>query len=260
MAGVGLLAGQSAPVARPFAAPRPPATSRIPRLPDGHPNLEGIWQILARAGDGLENHRERPGVPAGLSVVEGGTIPYLPAALAKRDDNFAKRATADPLNRCFMPGVPRAMYMGYPFQVFQTPGLIAFTFEWQQLYRMIYTNGSAPPDGLEFWMGDSRGRWEGDTLVVTVTDQNDQTWLDAAGNFHSAELTVVERYTMTDPNTIRYEATLEDAKVFSRPWTMRLQITRRTDRTRLFEYQCQAEAEEANGAFERNSQTWYPGR
>ena len=178
----------------------------------------------------------RPGYEV---LVEGGTIPYLPAALAKRDDNFAKRATADPLNRCFMPGVPRAMYMGYPFQVFQTPGLIAFTFEWQQLYRMIYTNGSAPPDGLEFWMGDSRGRWEGDTLVVTVTDQNDQTWLDAAGNFHSAELTVVERYTMTDPNTIRYDATLTDPKVFSRPWTIRLQIARRTDRARLFEYQCQ---------------------
>ena len=152
------------------------------------------------------------------------------------------------------------MYMKYPFQVFQTAGLIAMTFEWQQLYRMIYTNGSTPPDGLEFWMGDSRGHWEGDTLVVKVTDQNDQTWLDAAGNFHSAALTVTERYTMTDPNTIRYEATLEDAKVFSRPWTMRLQITRRTDRTRLFEYQCQAEAEEASGAFERDPKTWYPGR
>jgi hypothetical protein len=125
---------------------------------------------------------------------------------------------------------------------------------------MIYTNGSAPPDGLEFWMGDSRGRWEGDTLVVTVTDQNDQTWLDAGGNFHSAELTVVERYTMTDPNTIRYDATLTDPKVFSRPWTIHLQIARRTDRTRLFEYQCQAEAEEASGAFERDPKTWYPGR
>ena len=121
-------------------------------------------------------------------------------------------------------------------------------------------DGSPHLDGVDFWMGDSRGHWEGDTLVVEVTDFNGDTWLDAAGNFHSAALTVTERYTMTDPNTIRYEATLEDAKVFSPPWTMRLQITRRTDRTRLFEYQCQAEAEEANGAFERNSQTWYPGR
>ncbi len=134
--------------------------------------------------------------PPGRSVVEGGTIPYQPWAAAKKRENFANRATADPLAECYMPGVPRIMYMEFPFQIFQTRDHVAMLFEWQQVYRLIYTNGSRPPEGITFWMGDSRGRWEGDTLVVDVTNHNDRTWFDMAGNFHSDALHVTERYTM----------------------------------------------------------------
>jgi hypothetical protein len=189
--------------------------------------------------------------------VQGGDIPYQPWAAAKKRDNFANRATADPLASCYMPGVPRIMYMEWPFQIFQTRDHVAMTFEWTQVHRLIYTNGSKPADDLEFWMGDSRGRWEGDTLVVQVTNHNDRTWFDMAGNFHSEALKVEERYTLLDADTIRYEATIEDPKVFTRPWTITMPLHRHKDMDRILEYQCQAEAEEANGAFERDPRTWY---
>ncbi len=150
------------------------------------------------------------------------------------------------------------MYMEWPFQIFQTRDHVAMTFEWTQVYRLIYTDGSKTPEGLEFWMGDSRGRWEGDVLVVDVSDHNDRTWFDMAGNFHSEALHVVERYTMLDADTIRYEATIEDPKVFTRPWKISMPLHRHKDMDRILEYQCQAEAEEANGALERDPKTWYP--
>src|SRR5207248_1302570 len=138
------------------------------KLPDGRPNLSGVWQVRNSAAADLQDHVARLNMPAGRSVVAGGTIPYQPAAAAKKADNFQHRQTADPFAQCFMPGVPRIMYLDHPFQVFQTPQMIAMTFEWSLVHRMIYTDGSAHPDSLEFWMGDSRGRWEGDTLVVDV--------------------------------------------------------------------------------------------
>jgi hypothetical protein len=156
-----------------------------------------------------------------------------------------------------MPGVPRIMYMEFPFQIFQTRDHVAMTFEWQQVYRLIYTNGSRPAEGLTFWMGDSRGRWEGNTLIVEVTNHNDQTWLDMAGNFHSDALRVTERYTMLDADTIQYEATIQDPKIFTRPWTIRVPLHRHKDMARVLEYQCRAELEEANGDFEREPRTWY---
>jgi hypothetical protein len=151
------------------------------------------------------------------------------------------------------------MYLDFPFQIFQTPQAIAMAFEWSLDYRLIHTDGTPHPQDIDAWMGDSRGRWEGDVLVVDVSNNNDKTWLDMAGNFHSDALHVVERYRMTSPNTIEYEATLEDSKVFTKPWTIRLPLYRRPDRDRLFEYVCQAEAEEENGAFTREERTWYPG-
>jgi len=234
-------------------------SASVPRLPDGRPDLQGIWQVRNRASYDLEDHVARHGMPPGRSVVEGGTIPYQPSALARKRENFANRATADPLAQCYLPGVPRIMYMEFPFQIFQTRDHVAMTFEWQQVYRLIPTNGSKPTDGLEFWMGDSRGRWEGDTLVVEVTNHNDQTWFDMAGNFHSTALRVTERYTMRDRDTIEYSATIEDPKVFTRPWTIRMPMHRHKDMPRLLEYQCRAEMEEANGDFEREPRTWYPG-
>jgi len=230
----------------------------IPRMADGRPNLQGIWQVRNRASSDLQDHVARHGMPAGRSVVAGGEIPYQPWAAAQKAENFANRATADPLSHCYLPGVPRIMYMEWPFQIFQTPTHVAMTFEWTQVYRLIYTNGSKPADGIEFWMGDSRGRWDGDTLVVEVTNHNDRTWFDMAGNFHSEALKVVERYTLLDRDTLQYEATIEDPKVFTRPWKISMPMYRHKDMVRLLEYQCQAEKEEASGDFEREPRTWYP--
>ena len=233
-------------------------TTSIPRMADGRPNLQGIWQVRNRASYDLQDHVARHGMPAGRGVVDGGEIPYQPWAAAKKAENFAKRASADPLSQCYLPGVPRIMYMEWPFQIFQTSTHVAMTFEWTQVHRLIYTNGSKPADGIEFWMGDSRGRWDGDTLVVEVTNHNDRTWFDMAGNFHSEALKVVERYTLLDRDTLRYEATIEDPKVFTRPWKISMPMYRHKDMVRVLEYQCQAEKEEASGDFEREPRTWYP--
>ena len=238
----------------PAAAAR---STAIPRTADGKPNLQGIWQVRNRASYDLQDHAARHRMPAGRGVVEGGEIPYQPWAAKKKAENFAQRETLDPLNSCFIPGVPRIMYMEWPFQIFQTPTHIGITFEWTQMFRIIPTNGSKPHDGIEFWMGDSRGRWEGDTLVVDVTNHNDKTWFDMAGNFHSEALKVIERYTLTDADTIRYEVTIEDPKVFTRPWKISMPLHRHKDVTRLLEYQCKAEESEANGAFQRDPKTWY---
>ena len=218
----------------------------IPRTADGKPNLQGIWKAARGAAADV------------TKLAPGGTIPYQPWAVKRRAENFAARASADPLSKCYMPGVPRIMFLDYPFHIFQTGDAVAITFEWQQVFRLIHTNGSKPADGIEFWMGDSRGRWEGDTLVVNVTNHNDKTWFDAAGNFHSEALKLVERYTLTDPDTIRYDVTFNDPKVLTKPWTISLPLSRQKNMTRILEYQCQAVAEEAKGLFERDPLTWYP--
>src|SRR5580693_1514658 len=235
------------------------APRAIPRLPDGRPNLQGVWQVQNRASYDLQDHVARHAIPAGRGVVEGTEIPYQPWAVQKKLENFANRATADPLARCYMPGVPRIMYMEWPFQIFQTREHLAITFEWQQLYRLIYTNGTPHDDRVNPWMGDSRGRWEGDTLVVEVTNHNDKTWLDTAGNFPSDALRLVERYTMLDRDTIQYQVTIEDPRVFTRPWKISMPFYRQKGIDRILEYQCQAEKEEADGDFEPEPRTWYPG-
>jgi len=232
--------------------------SGLPRTSDGKPNLQGIWQARNTASADLEDHAARHEMPAGRSVVEGGTIPYQPWAAEKKQQNYASRKTADPLEKCFMPGVPRIMYMEFPYHIFQTRDHVAITFEWSSVYRLIYTNGKPGTKGLDFWMGDSRGHWEGDTLVVEVTEHNDKTWFDKAGNFHSAAMHLVERFTMLDADTIRYEVTVDDPKVFTRPWKISMPLYRQKNMDRILEYQCQAEAEEASGDFERQPRTWYP--
>ena len=242
-----------------FVAAAATNAQTLPRTPEGKPDLQGIWQVRNRAAYGLEHHDARQGMPAGPSVVDGGEIPYLPAARAQQRRNFENRAAIDPLSNCYLPGVPRIMYLEHPFQIFQTRDHVAITFEWSQVFRLIYANGQPTlHEGIESWMGNSRGRWEGDVLVVEVTDHNDRTWLDAAGNFHSHLLRVTERYAMRDANTIEYSATIEDPNVFSRPWTIRMPLHRQTELPRLYEYHCQAEKSEANGDFERDPLTWYP--
>ncbi len=234
------------------------AQGALPRTVDGKPDLKGIWQASSTAEADLQDHAAAFNMLAGRSVVVGGTIPYQPWAAAKRAENFQNRQKADPLGQCYLPGIPRIMYMDFPFQIFQTPQAVAIAFEWSLMFRLIYMDGSPHPADIDSWMGDSRGRWEGDTLVVDVSNYNDKTWFDMAGDFHSNALHVVERYRMIDRDTIQYEATLEDSKVFIKPWTISIPLKRRADRDRLFEYSCQSEAEEANGAFTREDRTWYP--
>src|SRR5581483_10135732 len=195
-------------------------TPRLPRTAAGKPDFEGIWQASSSAAADLQDHVAGLNMLAGRSVVKGGVIPYQPWAAAKKAENFRNRQTADPLNQCFIPGVPRIMYLEFPFQIFQTPDAIAMAFEWSLDYRLIHMDKSQHLEGIDAWMGDSRGRWEGDTLVVDVANLNDKTWLDMAGDFHSDALHVVERYRMTSPDTIQYEATIEDPKVFTKPWTI----------------------------------------
>src|ERR1700688_396864 len=167
-----------------LVATLPLSAQSLLRTADGKPNLQGVWQVRNRASYDLQDHAARQGMLAGRSVVEGGEIPYQPWAAAKKEENYKNRKTSDPLSKCYMPGVPRIMYMEFPFHIFQTRDQVAILFEWSQVFRLIYTNGSAAPAGIDFWMGDSRGHWDGDTLVATVTNHNDKTWFDMAGNFH----------------------------------------------------------------------------
>ncbi len=179
----------------------------------------------------IEDHGGATGVPAGKSVVEGGPLPYLPAALAKRNENFANRRTADPESKCWLPGVPRITYMPFPFQILQFERYVVINYEYLNTTRYIYMDGtpSPDPDVIDFYMGSSNGRWEGNTLVVEVTNNNDRTWFDRAGNHHSDAMRLVERYTPIGPDHLQYEVTVTDPKTFSRPWKMSMPLYRRIE-------------------------------
>ena len=214
---------------------------RAPRTVDGHPDLRGIWQALNSAVWNLEDHSAELGVPAGQSVVAGGDIPYLPSALAQREENYRNRLRDDPEAKCYMVGVPRSNYMPYPFQIVQSENQVTILYEYVHSFRNIHLNSEHPPGPIQWWMGDSRATWEGDTLVVDVLHFTDQTWLDRSGNFHSDELHVVERYTRVGPDHLLYEARIEDPNVFSRPWEISMPLYRRQEeQARLLEYECYA--------------------
>src|SRR5712692_525675 len=223
-------------------------STTAPRTSDGKPDFSGIWQAMNSANWDLQAHEARRGpvialgaafsIPAGPGVVEGNEIPYLPAAAAKKKENAENWLARDPEIKCFIPGVPRMMYMSYPIEIVQGQDTILMASEFASASRTIRMNSKAksPADA---WMGWSIGRWEGDALVIDVTDQNDQTWFDRAGNFHSEALKVVERYTLVDRNTINYEATMEDPKVFSRPWKISMPLYRHVEKNaQVMEYKC----------------------
>jgi hypothetical protein len=225
-----------------------PAGYKAPRTADGKPNLNGIWQAVNTANWDLQDHPARQGpiialgaafsVPAGQGVVDGNEIPYKPEALAKKRANAADWLKLDPEIKCYMPGIPRATYMPYPFQIVQTPTNILMAYEFASASRIIRMN-SKEEAPVESWMGWSVGRWDGDTLVVDVTGFNDSTWFDRAGNHHSSDLHVVERYTATSPNSLNYEVTVEDPQTFTKPWKMSMPLYRRLDRNvQLLEYKC----------------------
>jgi len=244
-AGLALAAALSLPWS-PAAAQIP--AYRAPRTAGGQPDLNGIWQALNTANWDIQGHAASAGplpqlgaigaIPPGLSVVEGGDLPYLPAAAAKKKENFARRMTADPEVKCFLPGVPRATYMPYPFQIVQSRQTILFAYQYAGAVRTV--NMQAPKEApIDSWMGCSNGRWEGGTLVVDVTGLNDQTWFDRSRNFHSDALHVVERYTPRSPGTLAYEAVIEDPKVFSRPWKMSMILYRHEEpNAQLLEFKC----------------------
>jgi hypothetical protein len=225
------------------------ATAGVPRTADGRPDLNGIWQAMGTAHWDLRDHQARPGpvletgavlaVPAGLSVVEGGEIPYQPWAAAKQQENYDNWLTRDPEVKCYLPGLPRATYMPYPFQIVQTSDNdIVMAYEYASASRVIRM-GKVEPPPVDAWMGQSAGRWEGDTLVVDSNGFNDQTWFDRAGNFHSEALRLVERFTPVTADRLDYEVTIEDPKVFTRTWKIQLPLYRRHDRNaQLLEFKC----------------------
>lgn len=244
------------------AAAQTPAY-RAPRL-NGRPDLNGIWQAVNTANWDLQDHPAEPGplwqsgaigaVPAGQSVIEGGTIPYQPAALEKKKENFAKRLPEDPEAKCYMPGVPRATYMPYPFQIVQSQRDILLVYEYATANRLV---NMGPPQkaGSDTWMGTSNGRWEGETLVVDVTGLNGLAWFDRAGDWASDKLHVVERYTRVGPDHIQYEATIEDPSVFTRPWKISMPLYRHVEKNaQLLEFKCVPFAEELlYGQFKKKS-------
>jgi len=235
---------------------------RAPRTSDGKPDLNGIWQSLNEANYDLEGHMARPAlalrpgphgpvptaavlalgavgaVPPGVGVVEGGTIPYKPEALATKKQNQEDWINRDPEIKCYLPGVPRATYMPYPFQIVQSATAMTIVYEYAGAVRNIYLKDPGPALA-DSWMGQSVAHWEGETLVVNVTDMNDRSWFDRAGNFHSDKLHVVERYTRTSPNEIMYEATIEDPSVFTRPWKISMALYRRQEKNaQILDFKC----------------------
>ena len=233
-----------------YAAPRLPGTV--------HPDLNGIWQSFTTANWDLQDHGADAGPfprqlgvwgaqPPGQSIVLGGEIPYRPEALAKKQRNFSERlvvdhdnvnTVGDPEAKCYLPGVPRATYMPFPFQIIQSTDRVIIAYQFASASRTIPVGGTseAPVDS---WMGWSNGHWDGDTLVVDVAGFNDLSWLDRAGNYHSAALRVEERYTPMSPYHLQYEATITDPEVFTRPWTIRFPLYRRVEKNlRLLEFKC----------------------
>jgi hypothetical protein len=200
-----------------------------PRLADGTPDFRGIWRARTTAYMNIEGHTSEKEIAAAKSIIVDppeGKIPYLPDALTQRGKNQENPTSADPASNCFQAGVPRATYLPTPFQIVQSVGNLAIVYTDNHAYRIVLPSAIPHDDGIDFFMGDSRGHWEGNTLVVDVTDLGDQTWLDAAGNYHSDQLHVVERYTLLGPDTMKYEATMEDPMVYAKPWSIRLLLHR----------------------------------
>jgi hypothetical protein len=221
-----------------------------PERVGGKPNLNGIWQAINTANWNVEGHSAEAlddfwqlgaiaAIPAGQSVVVGGRIPYLPEALARRDEHRAGWPASDPEAKCYMPGIPRATYMPYPFQIVQGDGdIILFSYTYANANRPVFMNDHqiAPVDT---WMGRSNGSWDGDTLVIEVNSTLADTWFDRAGNHHSNAMIVTERYSLIDENLMQYEATINDPQTFSEPWTIRMPLYRRVeDNARLLEFNC----------------------
>jgi hypothetical protein len=221
----------------------------VPRTADEKPDFNGIWQAIGSAHWDVEPHAADfsplvelgaiGAIPAGLGIVQGGGIPYTSQARAKAQENRADWLSLDPVVKCYMPGVPRATYLPFPFQIIQSPEHVVMAYEFASASRIVYMDRPDFEAPILSWMGHSRGHFEGDSLVIDVTDQVPDTWLDHAGNHHSDALRVTERYTHMGPNTLMYEATLEDPNVYTQAWTMKFPLYRRLDENmQLLEFKC----------------------
>ena len=236
-------------------------TAGIPRA-NGKPNLNGLWQAINSANWDIEPHSARPAlamrpgpivpvpakevialgavgsVPSGIGVIDGDTLPYTPEGLKKKQENQANWLTRDPEIKCYLPGVPRATYMPFPFQITQSPAATFIAYEYAGAVRHIYPKDPGPPQ-IDSWMGMSYSTWEGDTFVVHTSGFNDQSWFDRAGNHHSDKMKVTERFTMTGADHINYEATIDDPVTFTRPWKMSMPLYRRVEKNaQLGQFKC----------------------
>lgn len=265
LAVAGLMVGGGPALAQGKGKAKASATAayKAPRLAGTkQPDLNGVWQVMNTAGWDVEPHAARaalqlrPGpywplpakevlalgavgaVPGGAGVVEGGEIPYTAEAKQVRDENRANYLDRDPEVKCYLPGVPRANYMHLPFQIFQSDKSMMIAYEYAGAVRNLLFDDPGPPP-VDSWMGQSLAKWDGDTLVVTVTGQNDRTWFDRAGNHHSADMVVEERWTPTGPMTMRYEATITDPNTFTRPWKMSMNLYKRVgEDAQLQQFKC----------------------
>ena len=242
--------------------PKDYESETIPIGPYGKPDLNGVWQVMNRANFNLEAHSasaamhlvEGPvvpiphpdilalgavgSVPGGLSVVEGNKIPYKRDALRKRDENRNDWLNRDPEIKCYLPGVPRATYMPYAFQIFHSEEAFFFAYEYAGATRNIYLEDPGEPP-VDSWMGQSWGYWEENTFVVEAKGFNDQTWFDRSGNYHSDKLKVTERYTLLNPYLMDYEAIIEDEEVFTRPWKIKMKLYKKIgDDAQLQQFKC----------------------
>lgn len=231
-------------------------SGEIPRTPSGKPDLSGIWQAMTSAHYDVEPHAASEGphpglmgalsaTPAGLGIVEGGRIPYNEQARRIRDQNKANAIDNDPLTKCYMPGVPRANYMPFPFQIVQSESVILIAYEFAESNRIVYVDQPELESQVDAWMGHSNAHWEGDTLVVRVSGQMPDTWFDRSGNHHSYEMVVEERWTATGADHVQYEATITDPNTFTAPWTISFPLYRHVaDNMQLLEFKCAEFAEE----------------
>jgi hypothetical protein len=224
------------------------ATSQIPRMPDGKPNLTGLWQSLGTADWDIRDHSAQAGpffqlgatgaTPPGEGIVEGGEIPYTPAAAAKQKENYQNRMKLDPEVKCYMPGIPRANYMPFPFQIIQSQRDLAFAYEYATSNRVV-NMGKFQEGAVDTWMGTSNGHWDGDTLVVDVSGLNGNSWFDRSGDFQTENTHVVERFTLADADHINYEATIDDKTIYTRPWKISTVLYRRKEKNaQLNEFKC----------------------
>jgi len=226
------------------------------RTPDGKPDFSGIWQAITSAHYNIEPHAAEGGphpglfgalsaIPAGLGIVEGGQIPYNEQSRRQRDANRAAALETDPLAKCFMPGVPRANYLPFPFQIVQSRDVILVAYEFAEANRIMYVDQPELESQVDAWMGHSNAHWEGDTLVVEVTGQIPDSWFDRAGNFHSYEMVIEERWSPAGANVITYEATITDLNTFTRPWKVSFPLYKRLEENmQLLEFKCAEFSEE----------------